>query len=179
VREIFDLVLNCPKIVTGLSTGEGLKYAVRDATAAKPKKKKFKRHHQDPYYEDDDEGDPGVEDKRIIAVESEFGQVLSVLKRQGNTLTIAMRDAWEKGNLGSMTRHDPLTATGAHISVIGHITAEEMTSCMSKVDMVNGFANRFLMVCGEIKDASRRRRTSRPICGRRICAASGQVCGPG
>jgi Protein of unknown function (DUF3987) len=43
-----------------------------------------------------------------------------------------------------MTRKEPLTATGAHISLIGHITEDELRACLTRTDMANGFANRFL-----------------------------------
>ena len=44
-----------------------------------------------------------------------------------------------------MTR-SPLKATGAHISIIGHITIQELLGRLSRIEMGNGFANRFLFV---------------------------------
>lgn len=148
ILEIFNLVQECPKIVRGASTGEGLKFAIRDPAPAKPKKRRFKRHHLDPYC-DDDEGDPGCADKRVIVYESEFGQVLRVIPRQGNTLTVALKEFWDGNDIGSLTRHDPMTVTAPHLSFIGHITGEELRSCLSPVEIASGFANRFLMVCSE------------------------------
>jgi hypothetical protein len=43
-----------------------------------------------------------------------------------------------------MTRKDPLCASGAHISIIGHITAEELLRRLGDTEIANGFANRFL-----------------------------------
>src|SRR5262249_3255281 len=38
----------------------------------------------------------------------------------------------------------PLCATGAHISIIGHITIDELSTRLTRTDAANGFANRFL-----------------------------------
>jgi hypothetical protein len=46
-----------------------------------------------------------------------------------------------------MTRSDPLRATNPHISIIGHITNEELQrEIRGSAEMFNGFANRFLWV---------------------------------
>jgi hypothetical protein len=150
VLEIYNLVQDCPLIARGATTGEGLKWLIRDPIPAKPRKRKFKRHYLDPYNdENDDQGDPGVADKRVIVYESEFGQVLRVIPRQGNTLTVALKEFWDGNDVGSLTRHDPLKVTAPHVSFIGNITEEELRSCLSQVEVMSGFANRFLMVCSE------------------------------
>jgi hypothetical protein len=41
-------------------------------------------------------------------------------------------------------KHNPLRATGAHISVIGHITRPELLRYLSDTESHNGFANRLL-----------------------------------
>ena len=38
----------------------------------------------------------------------------------------------------------PQTATDPHISIVGHITIEELRARITRTDMANGFANRFL-----------------------------------
>ena len=45
-----------------------------------------------------------------------------------------------------MTRNSPLTATGAHVSVIGHITPLELRQELKTTDMASGFINRFVLV---------------------------------
>jgi hypothetical protein len=112
------------RIVAGLSSGEGLIYAVRD-----------------PNPNDEDPGEP---DKRLFVVEEEFARVLKVMGREGNTLSATMRDAWDHGNLHVLTKNTPLEATGAHISVVGHITQEELLRNLTATEQANGFANRFL-----------------------------------
>src|SRR5262249_52146183 len=88
--------------------------------------------------------DPGVSDKRLMVTEPEFAGVLAVVERHGNTLSSLMRKAWDGGILATMTRNSPLRATGAHISVVGHITVEELRARPTRTDAANGFANRFL-----------------------------------
>jgi hypothetical protein len=116
---------------TGLSSGEAVIFAVRDATTKIVK--------GEPELDD-----PGVDDKRAAIVESEFSSTLRVMGREGSTLSAVLRNAWDSGDLRVLTRNSPLRATGAHISVIGHITAEELRRELSTTDAANGFANRFL-----------------------------------
>ena len=46
--------------------------------------------------------------------------------------------------LQTLTKNSPLKATGAHISIIGHITTDELRARLKRTDMANGFANRIL-----------------------------------
>jgi hypothetical protein len=43
-----------------------------------------------------------------------------------------------------MTKSSAVTATDPHVSIIGHITEHELRAKLSRTDMANGFANRFL-----------------------------------
>jgi hypothetical protein len=133
------------RILGGLSSGEGLIYAVRDPIAAKEpimdKQKKI-TGYQDVIK------DHGVEDKRLLVIEPEFGGVLKVLSREGNKLSAVIRQAWDaNGVLATMTKGTPYRATDAHVSIIGHITANELTMLLTQCDQANGFANRLLWVC--------------------------------
>ncbi|MGA7698186.1 MAG: hypothetical protein WCB27_01145, partial [Thermoguttaceae bacterium] len=51
------------------------------------------------------------------------------------------------GTLRTLTRNSPAKATGAHISIVGHITRDELRQQLAEVDMANGLANRFLWLC--------------------------------
>jgi len=84
-------------------------------------------------------------DRRLLVVEEEFARVLGVARREGNTLSAVLRDAWGSGRLATMTRREPLKATGAHISVIGHTTRMEMLARTDDVEVANGFVNRYLI----------------------------------
>lgn len=46
-----------------------------------------------------------------------------------------------------MTKNSPAKATGAHISIIGHITRLELLRYLTDTEAANGFGNRFLWFC--------------------------------
>ena len=100
-----------------------------------------------------------LENSRLFIVEPEFSKVLSVAGRQGNTLSPNLRLAWDLGNLATMTRNSPLKAVGAHISLVCHITAEELRRNLTETEMASGFANRFLSPGATQPEASRGQRT--------------------
>ncbi|MDO8487052.1 MAG: DUF3987 domain-containing protein, partial [Candidatus Curtissbacteria bacterium] len=90
--------------------------------------------------------DEGVADKRLLVVEGEFSQTLRVMAREGNTLSSVLRNAWDNGDLQTLTKNSPAKATNAHISIIANITPDELTRYLTDTDSNNGFANRFLWV---------------------------------
>jgi hypothetical protein len=130
----------------GLSSGEGLVYAVRDATSklVHPKKDDLE-HEGDEWIEEIT--DPGIEDKRLLVLEGEFAQALKVMARPGNTLSPAMRNLWDHGKAGSLTKTDRTKCTDAHVSIVGHIVRDELRRELSSTEMCNGFANRIMFVC--------------------------------
>jgi len=92
--------------------------------------------------------DPGVPDKRLCILESEFAQTLKVMNRPGNTLSPVLRNAWDGHEvLETLTKTKPARATGAHISVFGHITLDELHRHLTTTEAGAGFANRFLWHC--------------------------------
>lgn len=127
----------------GLSSGEGLIWAVRDQIT---KRSPIKEQGHTTGYEEVIE-DPGVSDKRLLVVESELASTLRVLGREGNILSALIRNAWDSGNLQTLTKNSPAQATGAHISIIGHITREELLRYLTSTETSNGFGNRFMWAC--------------------------------
>ncbi|WP_410000399.1 bifunctional DNA primase/polymerase [Gemmata sp. SH-PL17] len=123
--------------MTGLSSGEGLIWQVRDPIGKEDAKPKAGATAADTQ---------GVTDKRLLVVESEFASVLAAIKRDANTLSPIIREAWDTGNLQSMVKNSPARARNAHIAIIGHITRYELKSSWPSVEGFNGFANRFLWV---------------------------------
>ena len=138
VREVFERIPEWQLPVSGLSSGEGLIHHVRDQLQT-PSRNGLGETVLEVT-------DPGVADKRLLAVEPEFAGVLRAGQRHGNTLSATIRDGWDSGNLRTLTKHDPLTATGAHVCIVAHITAEELRAELTATDSANGFANRFLFV---------------------------------
>jgi hypothetical protein len=119
--------------VTGLSSGEGLIYRVRD-----------------PVVIDTDEGvevkDPGADDKRLLVEEPEFASILVVARREGNTLSMVLRNAWDNRPLETLTKNSPLRATDTHVSVVGHVTESELLRHLSEEKLGAGIGNRFAFV---------------------------------
>jgi hypothetical protein len=132
-------------LIKGAGSGEGLVYAVRDTRMGR---EPIKDKGRIVGYQDV-ELDPGVEDKRALYMTGEFSSVLKVASREGNTLSETLRDIWDTGYLRCTTKNNPLTATDAHIGIIGHITIDEIRKLMTSIDMANGFANRFLWICAQ------------------------------
>jgi hypothetical protein len=127
----------------GLASGEGLIWAVRDETRDREPVKE--RGHIVGYEEV--VLDSGEEDKRLLVIEPEFARVLQVAEREANTLSAVMRQAWDSGDMNVLTKKQPARATGAHVSIIGHITKDELRRLLTDTAVANGFANRFLWVC--------------------------------
>ena len=128
------------RVKTGLSSAEGLIWAVRDPIwkmerVAKNGKKKYEKVL----------ADAGVNDKRLLCYEPEFASLLKVMERQGNNLSPVLRAFWDGNDvIETLTKHSPAKATGAHVSLIGHVTAEELRRYLSATEQANGFGNRFL-----------------------------------
>jgi hypothetical protein len=86
------------------------------------------------------------EDKRLLLIEGEFGQVLQCMKREGNTVSVILRQAWDGSRIAVLRRKDPIDVEGAHISMIGHITLPELHRLLASVEISNGLANRCLWI---------------------------------
>jgi Protein of unknown function (DUF3987) len=128
------------RVTTGLSSGEGLVHHVRDARQdSLPVRERGRVVGHEAV-----EVDAGEPDKRLLVIEPELAVVLRVISREANILSGLIRQAWDAGDLGTLTKHSPLRATGAHVSLIGHITEEEVRRYLTETERANGFANRFL-----------------------------------
>ena len=139
VRQLFEgsgWVLHC--ITEGLSTGEGLIHRVRDQVIERKR---------DKGGEHDVVVDPGVDDKRLLAFGEEYARILRAMQRHGNTLSQILREAWDGKRLEVATKSAPEKATGAHVSVITHVTRDDLLAEMDETMTANGFGNRFLYCC--------------------------------
>ncbi len=123
----------------GLSSAEGLLWRVRDEVQSWEVDRKT---GEGKYVV----SDPGVTDKRLMVVENEFASVLKQFQREGNALSPLLRNGWDGRTLSSMTKNSPARATGAHISLIGHITRDELTRYFDRTEAANGMGNRILWV---------------------------------
>ena len=128
------------RIKSGLSSGEGVIYNVRDE---RRELQPVKDHGRVVDYQEVivDAGEP---DKRLLIIEPEFASALKRMHGETNTLSATLRLAWDSGHLSTLTKNHPIRATGAHVSVIGHITQEELLTQLTETERANGFGNRFM-----------------------------------
>lgn len=137
IKQLFDLnelsEWNKNSFAKGLSSGEGLIDRVKDIVKMDVNGIQILENN----------------DKRLLCIETEFGNVLQVMKRNGNTLSVVLRDAWDGTKLSTLTKNSPLVASNPHISFIGHITFEELKTSINPVDIKNGLGNRFIFFCSD------------------------------
>ena len=124
------------RLLSGLVSGEGVIWNVRDAT-----------EKQVGGREAGGRVDDGISDKRLMIYESEFSSALKAKGRDSNTLSEVLRQCWDSGRLRTAAKNSPAKATDAYVSLIGHITPEELREVTREVDKANGLANRFLWCC--------------------------------
>ncbi|HUT49848.1 MAG TPA: DUF3987 domain-containing protein, partial [Alphaproteobacteria bacterium] len=128
IRRLFSQVVpewDASRIKSGLASGEGLTWQLRDA----------------------DGDDRGVSDKRLFVIDPEFAATLRILGRDGNILSPIIRKCWDGQDLENLTKRNSVRASAPHVSIVAHITQDELRRYLSKVESGNGFANRFLWVC--------------------------------
>jgi len=130
---------NTKRIKSGLTSGEGLIFHVRD---------EMREIKQQKGKMEEVVTDPGERDKRLLIVEEEFSSALKSMSREGNTLSGVMRQAWDSPLvLAPMTKNNRITAKNPHVSIIAHITKDELSKCLKSVENTNGVTNRFLWAC--------------------------------
>ncbi len=112
------------RVCTGLSSGEGLVWALRDANRT----------------------DPRERDPRLCVLEPEFASVIKACSREQNTLSPVLRSAWDAQPLALLTRTAPARATAGHLCVVGHITRAEMCAHATKLEVANGLLSRFCFI---------------------------------
>jgi hypothetical protein len=132
------------RVLSGASSGEGIIWAVRDPIV---KREAVKEKGRPTGEIQEVLVDAGVDDKRLLLLESEFASVLRVLNREGNNLSPLLRLAWDRGDLATLTKNSPARATGAHVSILGHVTRNELVLHLDGSETANGFGNRFLWAC--------------------------------
>ena len=121
-----------PQVHTGgLSSREGLVFLIHDG-----------------YKNGKDEVAP-ILDKRLLVIESEFVNVLQQSKREGNTLSAAIRDCWDGVSMRPATKTNVLWATDPHACLSAAVTPSELLGAMATRELTNGFANRFFMLWAE------------------------------
>jgi hypothetical protein len=121
---------NCEQ--SGISTGEGLIDCVRD--------ERITLRGKEPRII------PGVADKRVYLRIEEFSLITSHIERGGN-LSQRLDEFWDhQPVVKTVTKTDPIKATGAHMSMIAHVTPSELQEVLRPREIRNGFGNRIVWV---------------------------------
>ncbi len=115
----------------GLSSREGLALLIHDK-----------------YYEGKEEI-PAIHDKRLLVIESEFANILHQSKRDGNTLSPALRGCWDGEAIKPATKTNRMWASWPHVNLLANITPSELLELMTRRELTNGFANRFVIYWAE------------------------------
>jgi hypothetical protein len=126
------------RLHSGLSSGEGLLAALGAARVVEGRGKPA-----------EEAPEPIAPDGKLTVTEAEFTRALAASKREGNTLGQVLRELWDSGHAGIMTRSAPLMVNDAHLTVLGHVVPEELRSHLSKGDVLGGTANRLLFCAVE------------------------------
>jgi hypothetical protein len=138
VMEHVDLTWTLENVKSGISSGEGIIEMVRDI-----------RQEWDKKAGTLVTVDPGVADKRLLLDEREFSSALNKMKQETNIVSRVLREAWDcyPPVLATRTKHKQSVATKPCISLIAHITLDELRQRLDKLSISDGFGNRILYSC--------------------------------
>jgi hypothetical protein len=81
---------------------------------------------------------------RALVLESEFGRLLTVMAREGSTLSPVVRDAWDGAPMGRFLAREQSLVTWHHVGIVAHVTPIELRAKLTNTDAANGFGNRFM-----------------------------------
>jgi hypothetical protein len=93
--------------------------------------------------------EPGVDDKRLLIVCPEFVAALHAGRRESSTLSQTLREAWDGKTLRTMAKNSARVATDPHLSIIGHVTRQELLRATREADVFGGLFNRFIFVLSD------------------------------
>jgi hypothetical protein len=84
------------------------------------------------------------EDHRRLVMESELARLLAIIAREGTTISSIFRQCWDSGEAHVTVRGKEAHVTGGHLSLIAHITRDELLRRLNDTEIANGFGNRIL-----------------------------------
>jgi hypothetical protein len=120
-----------------VSSGEGILDQIRDASEPKRDRRTGEMVVEDP----------GVADKRLMLMISEFGVVFKTMRRDGNTVSGIIRELWNCPRLiKPATKHNKTKVTEPYVSIMAHITIDELKHELDSNSATNGFGKGFLYV---------------------------------
>jgi hypothetical protein len=114
-------------------------------TVTKPTGGRRPARHETGQARHDTAGRLPAGDRRLVVFEPEWAGVIAKMKREGNSLSATLRQAWEGGDLSTLTVTARI-APESHIGLLAHITPGEFKAKVSSSDLAGGTYNRFLPV---------------------------------
>ncbi|NQU37576.1 MAG: DUF3987 domain-containing protein [Actinobacteria bacterium] len=121
------------RLITQIGSGEGLLAKITDTV-----------------YTQSPRGDQvvamaGSDDKRVLYIEEELGGLFNKMISQ-ESVEKTITKAWDSGVLETTTKKESMRCKEPHVSIIGHITPDELYDRLDKRLLDNGFSNRWLYV---------------------------------
>jgi hypothetical protein len=149
-----DIVADCMKTADetwatwcqspNLVSGEGVIDALRD-----PVVKMVARKGGGPDDFEPTTVDPGVPDKRLLITCPELASALKAGNRENSILSQTLREAWDGKTLRTMAKNCARTATDPHLSIVGHVTRQELVKVARESDIFGGTYNRFIFLLSD------------------------------
>ena len=130
MRGLDDAYVN-ERITTAVGSGEGLLAKITDPVVTLNSKG------------EETVAIDGSPDKRVLYLEEELGQLFSKMMSQ-DSLEKMVTKGWDSGRLETTTKKEAMHCENPHVSIIGHITPDELTSRLEARLIDNGFSNRWL-----------------------------------
>lgn len=94
----------------------------------------------------------GKEDRRGLVIESEFARLLAVISREGTTVSAILRQRSDTGSADITVRMKEMHVTGVHLSMIGHITWDEL---LRRSVMPRSLMASVIVSCGSARNGQR------------------------
>ena len=110
----------------------------------------------------EEETDAGVDDKRLMVLEAGIRLAAAAHRAHRQRPVADLGRFWDSGKVVIADQELAGQTTGAMVSVIGHITVDELRRYLTRTEMGNGLANRFLFACVAVPSIAVRWRRGRP-----------------
>jgi hypothetical protein len=91
-------------------------------------------------------------DPRLLVLETELARVLAVNSRESSTSSMTIRQAWDGHNLENRRSKDKVVARIHHVSMLAHITPDELLARLTENDSTNGLR---IVFCSSPRSARR------------------------
>jgi hypothetical protein len=127
-----------------LVSGEGVIEALRDPVVKRVAKKGGGPDDFEPTTLD-----PGVVDKRLLITCTELASAFKAANRENSILSQTLREAWDGKTLRTMAKNCARTATDPHLSIVGHVTRQELVKVARESDIFGGTFNRFVFLLSD------------------------------